>query len=220
MTDILDEVLSDQNEEKRLIFFKKLALIIIIISIVAITIMVIINNNKDNRIKNNKKNGDILVKTIGLDTTKANNELAFNTLENLVTSSNTKIKEIAALEQVALKISEKKYLEAKELLNKIIENKEYSEISTSYARISWCCIVLDDQNLDIQDKEKLQKYLDYFDDEKKPFWATATIIKSILDIKHNMKTQAEKNLKNLLASNNVSDLLKDQAKALLVNLSK
>ncbi|ADE29743.1 DUF2659 family protein [Rickettsia prowazekii] len=220
MTDILDEVLSDQNEEKRLIFFKKLVPIIIIISIVVITIMVIIKNNKDNRIKNNQKNGDILVKTIGLDTTKDNKALAFNTLENLITSSNTKIKEIAALEQVAIRMSEKKYLGAKNLLNKIIDNEKYSEISTAYARIAWCCIVLDDQSLNIQDKGKLQKYLNYFDDEKKPFWATATIIKAILDIKHNMKTQAEKNLKNLLASNNVSDLLKDQAKALLVSLSK
>ncbi|EOB10758.1 Tol system periplasmic component [Rickettsia prowazekii str. GvF12] len=181
--------------------------------------MVIIKNNKDNRIKNNQKNGDILVKTIGLDTTD-NKALAFNTLENLITSSNTKIKEIAALEQVAVRMSEKKYLGAKNLLNKIIDNEKYSEISTAYARIAWCCIVLDDQSLNIQDKGKLQKYLNYFDDEKKPFWATATIIKAILDIKHNMKTQAEKNLKNLLASNNVSDLLKDQAKALLVSLSK
>ncbi len=107
MTDILDEVLSDQNEEKRLIFFKKLLPIIIIISIIAITIMVVINNNKDKRIKNNQKNGDLLVKTVGLETTKDNEELAFNTLENLVTTSNTKIKEIAALEQVAIKISKK-----------------------------------------------------------------------------------------------------------------
>ncbi|WP_218460907.1 DUF2659 family protein [Rickettsia sp. TH2014] len=220
MTDILDEVLSDQNEEKRLIFFKKLLPIIIIISIIAITIMVIIINNKDKRVKNNQKNGDILVKIVGLEATKDNEELAFNTLENLVTTSNTKIKEIAALEQVAIKISEKKYSEAKDLLNKIIENKEYSEISTSYARISWCGLVIDDQNLDIQDKEKLTKYLNYFDDEKKPFWATATIIKAMWDIKNNMKPQAEKNLKNLLISNNVSDLIKDQAKALLVNLNK
>lgn len=55
---------------------------------------------------------------------------------------------------------------------------------------------------------------------KKPFWATATIIKAMWDIKNNMKPQAEKNLKNLLISNNVSDLIKDQAKALLVNLNK
>jgi len=215
MTDILDEVLSDQNEEKRLIFFKKLLPIIIVISIIAITIMVVINNNKDKKVKNNQKNGDIFVKTVGLDTTNNNKELAFNTLENLVNTSNTRIKEVAALEQVAIKISEKKYSEAKNLLGKIIENKEYSEISTSYARISWCSLVIDDQNPDIQDKEKLTKYLNYFDDEKKPFWATGTIIKAIWDIKNNMKPQAEKNLRNLLTSKNVSDLLKDQAKALL-----
>lgn len=216
MTDILDEVLSDQNEEKRLIFFKKLLPIIIIISIIAITIMVVINNNKDKRIKNNQKNGDILVKTVGLETTKDNEELAFNTLENLVTTSNTKIKEIAALEQIAIKISEKKYSEAQELLDKIIGNKEYSEITTSYARISWCSLAIDNS----EGKEKLIKYLNYFDDEKKPFWATATIMKAMWDIKSNMKPQAEKNLKNLLISNNVSDLIKDQAKALLVNLNK
>ena len=220
MTDILDEVLGDQNEEKRLIFFKKLLPIIIIIAVIAITIMVVISNNKDKRIKNNQKNGDLLVKTVGLKTTKDNIELAFNILENLVATSNTKIKEIAALEQVAIKISEKKYSDARDLLNNIIENKEYSEISTAYARISWCALVIDDQNLEIRDKEKLTKYLNYFGDAKKPFWATATIIKAMWDIKNNMKLRAENNLKNLLVSNDVSDLIKDQAKALLVNLNK
>lgn len=64
MTDILDEVLSDQNEEKRLMFFKKLLPIIIIISIIAITIMVVINNNKDKRIKITKKTEIFLLRLL------------------------------------------------------------------------------------------------------------------------------------------------------------
>lgn len=220
MTDILDEVLNDQNEEKRLVFFKRLLPIVIIISIIAITIMVIINNNKNTQIKNNQKNGDIFVKAVSLKTLQGDKELANSTLENLVNISGTKIKEIALLEQVAIKLSGKQYLEAKKLLDEIIEHKEYSEIITSYARIAWCSLVIDDKNLDISDKEKLIKYLNYFDNENKPFWAMASIMKAIWDIKNNMNAKAEKNLRNLLTSNSASDLLKDQARALLVNLEK
>lgn len=220
MTDILDEVLNDQNEEKRLVFFKRLLPVVIIISLVAITVMVINNNNKNKQIENNQKNGDIFVKAVSLKTGQGNKELVSGTLENLVSISDTKIKEIALLEQVAIKISEKQYLEAKDLLSKIIENKEYSEIVTAYARISWCSLVIDDEKLDIADKEKLVKYLNYFDDASKPFWAMASIMKAVWDIKSNMFTAAEKNLRNLVTSNNTSDLLKDQAKALLASLDR
>lgn len=219
MTDILDEVLNDQNEEKRLIFFKKLLPIVIIISLIVITIMVVNNNNKNNQIKNNKQNGDIFVKAINLENTESNKELALNTLDSLSTSD-SKVKEVALLEQVAIKISEKKYPEAKELLNKIIENKDYSEITTSYARVSWLSLVIDDKDLTTEDKERLVKYLNYFDNENKPFWATASIMQAIWNIRNNMYVDAEKNLRNLLSSNNVPDLLKDQARALLANFQK
>ncbi|MGX6959783.1 MAG: DUF2659 family protein [Rickettsia endosymbiont of Pentastiridius leporinus] len=215
MTDILDEVLNDQNEEKRLIFFKKLLPIIIIISLIVITVMVINNNNKNNRIKNNRQNGDIFVKAINLENTKSNKELALNTLDNLVNTGDSKVKEIALLEQVAIKISEKKYPEAKELLDKIIENKGYSEITTSYARVSWLSLVIDNKDLTTEDKEKLVKYLNYFDNENKPFWATASIMQAIWNIRNNMYVDAEKSLRNLLVSDNAPDLLKDQARALL-----
>lgn len=220
MTDILDEVLNDQNEEKRLIFFKRLLPIVIIIALIAITIMVINNNNKNKQIENNQKNGDIFVKAVNLEAVQGNKELAISTLENLVGISNTKIKEIALLEQVAIKLSGQQNSEAKDLLSKIIENKKYSEIVTSYARIAWCSLVIDDEKLDIADKEKLVKYLNYFDNENKPFWATANIMKAIWDIKSNMLAEAEKNLRSLVASNNTSDLLKDQAKALLAGLDR
>ena len=220
MTDILDEVLNDQNEEKRLVFFKRLLPVVIIIALIAITIMVINNNNKNKQIENNQKNGDIFVKAVNLEAVQGNKELAISTLENLVSISNTKIKEIALLEQVAIKLSGKQNSEAKDLLNKIIENKEYSEIVTSYARIAWCSLVIDDEKLDIADKEKLVKYLNYFNNENKPFWATANIMKAIWDIKSNMLAEAEKNLRILVASNNTSDLLKDQAKALLAGLDR
>ncbi|HJD56126.1 MAG TPA: DUF2659 family protein [Rickettsia endosymbiont of Pyrocoelia pectoralis] len=222
MTDILDEVLNDHNEEKRLVFFKKLLPIVIIISLIVITVMIVNNNNKNNRIKNNRQNGDIFVKAINLENTESNKELAFNTLDSLVGSEDSRVKEIALLEQIAIKLSEKKYPEAKELLTKMIENKNYTEITASYARISWLSLVIDDKDLTTEDKEKLVKYLNYFDDENKPFWATASIMQAIWNIRNNMYVDAEKNLRNLLTSNNAPDLLKDQARALLghVNFKK
>lgn len=220
MTDILDEVLNDQNEEKRLIFFKRLLPVVIIIALIAITIMVINNNNKNKQIENNQKNGDIFVKAVNLEAVQGNKGLAISNLENLVNISDTKIKEIALLEQVAIKLSGQQNSEVKDLLSKIIENKEYSEIVTSYARIAWCSLVIDDEKLDIADKEKLVKYLNYFDNENKPFWATANIMKAIWDIKSNMLAEAEKNLTILVASNSTSDLIKDQAKALLAGLDR
>lgn len=218
MSDILEEVLNDQNEEKRLKFFKKILPIIIVFAIFIVIIMIINNRHKDNQIKNNQKNGDIFVKAVSLEMSEGNKDLAFSTLENLSNTSSNRIKEIALLEQVAIKISEKKHQDAKALLEKIIQNTEYQEITTAYARISWLSLVIDEENITKEDKEKALTYLKYFDNEEKAFWATGNFIKAIWDIKNDMPDVAKETLKILIASNNAPELTKDQAKALLSNL--
>jgi hypothetical protein len=218
MSDILEEVLNDQNEEKRLRFFKKILPIVIIFAIFIVIIMIINNRHKDNQIKNNQKNGDIFVKAISIEMIEGNKDFAFSTLENLSNTSSNRIKEIALLEQVAIKISEKKHQDAKALLEKIIQNTEYQEITTAYARISWLSLVIDEENIAKQDKERALTYLKYFNDEEKAFWATANFIKAIWDIKNDMPDVAKETLKILIASNNAPELTKDQAKALLSNL--
>jgi hypothetical protein len=218
MSDILEEVLNDQNEEKRLRFFKKLLPIVITISIIVIIIMFINSRYQDRKIKDNQKNGDIFVKAIGAQVIQGNKNFAFDTLENLINNSDSRIKEIALLEQVAIKISQKDYLEAKILLEKIIQNKEYHEITTAYARISWLTLVIDNSKVTDEDKEKIAIYLKHFSSEGKAFWATASIIKAIWDIKNNMLNSAEKSLRIVLAADNVSELSKDQARALIAVL--
>ncbi|MFY9589403.1 DUF2659 family protein [Rickettsia endosymbiont of Halotydeus destructor] len=218
MSDILEEVLNDQNEEKRLKFFKKILPVIIVFAIIIVIIMIVNNKYKDKQIKNNQENGDIFVKAIAIETIEGNKALAFNTLESLSNTSNNRIKEIALLEQVAIKISEKNYSDAKALLEKIIQNTDYQEITTAYARVSWLSLIIDEENLNNLDREKALTYLKYFNDEEKAFWATANLIKAIWDIKNDMPYAAKETLKILIASNNAPELTKDQARALLSNL--
>lgn len=219
MSDILEEVLNDRNEEKRLVFFKKLLPIVVIFSIIIVIIMIINNNYQNKKTKNNQNTGDIFVKAINIESVKGNKVLAYEALENLSNNSDNKMKEIALLEQVAIKISEKKYQDAKNLLEQIIQNDQYQEITAAYARISWLSLVIDDQEFANANKDKIISYLKYFDNEEKVFWATANILKAIWDIKNNDITSAKESLKILLTSKNASELTKDQAKALLTNVN-
>src|SRR4051812_5162622 len=118
MTDILAEVLSDQHDEKKLFYLKRILPIVIILTIVVVFGMVLNNWYKAMETKNNQNTGDILIKAMA--SRDRDKELTIKALENLIVTSNNKVREIAILEQVGIKIESKDYAGARELLESAI----------------------------------------------------------------------------------------------------
>lgn len=216
MTDILEEVLNDKNEEKKLYYFKKLLPITIILALIVVLFMLINNWLDGKKIKNNQKTGDILVKSMSL--INDNKDLTIKSLDNLIETSGNKVGELAAIEQVSIKIQQGDFIETRTLLKKIIDNKHYAELTSAYARLVWLSLMIDETNLSNVNINEIEEYLNYFDDENKPFFGTANIIKAIWYINNNSKDLAENTLKKVISLESTTQVVKEQAKALLSNL--
>ncbi|WP_341756643.1 MULTISPECIES: DUF2659 family protein [unclassified Candidatus Tisiphia] len=216
MTDILEEVLSDKNEEKKLYYFKKFLPITIILTLIVILFMLINNWYNGKEIENNQKTGDILVKSIAL--INDNKDLAIKSLDNLIATSNNKIEGLAAIKQVSIKIHQGDFIEARTLLEKVINNNTYDELTSAYARIVWLSLMIDEPSLSDVNINEIEKHLNYFDDENKPFFGTANIIKATWYIRNNSKDLAKNTLKKVLSLESTTQVVKEQAKALLSNL--
>ncbi|MDR0774643.1 MAG: DUF2659 family protein [Rickettsia sp.] len=216
MTDILEEVLNDKNEEKKLYYFKKLLPITIILALIVVLFMLINNWLDGKKIKNDQKTGDILVKSMSL--INDNKDLTIKSLDNLIETSNNKVGELAAIEQVSIKIQQGDFIEARTLLKKIIDNKNYTELTSAYARLVWLSLMIDETNLSNVNINEIEEYLNYFDDGNKPFFGTANIIKAIWYINNNSKDLAENTLKKVISLESTTQVVKEQAKALLSNL--
>lgn len=213
MTDILEEVLNDENEAKRLHYFKKFLPITIISTIIIILLMLIYNWQEGKKIKNNQQTGDILVKSI--DLINDDKDLTIKSLENLIATSNNKIGELASIEQVGIELKQNNVSKASDLLKTIIVNKDYSELTTAYARLIWLILTIDKSDLSNINIKETEEYLNYFDNENKPFYGTASLIKAIWYIKNGSKDLATNILNNLIALENINSIIKEQAKALL-----
>ncbi|MCC8417224.1 MAG: DUF2659 family protein [Rickettsia endosymbiont of Bryobia graminum] len=216
MTDILDEVLNDENEAKKLYYFKKFLPIAIISTIITILLMLIYNWQEDKKVRNNQQTGDILVKSIAL--INDDKDLTIKSLENLVESSNNRIGELASIEQFSIEIKQNNISKATELLKAMIANKNYSELTTSYARLVWLTLTIDKSDLSNINVKEIEEFLNYFDNENKPFYGTANLIRGMWYIKTGSKDLASKILNNLITLENISSIVKEQAKALLSNI--
>ena len=216
MTDILQEVLNDQNDEKILSYFKKALPIIIVCTAVVVLFMLWANWHKAKVVKNNQKTSNILVHSIP----SINNDKEFlqKSLKDLIENSNNKVGELASIEQIGITISQGNLNDAKNLLDKVINNKSYSEITTAYARLVWLGLVVDEQNIGSIDRNKVEEYFSYFNTEDKVFFGTANIMKAIWYIKNDASNMAKSTLERILATESVTPLTKEQAAALLSNL--
>jgi hypothetical protein len=216
MTDILEEILNDKNEERTLYYFKKMLPIAMICTILVVLFMLVNNWNENKKIENNKKIGDILVNTIRI--INDNQASTIKSLDNLILTSNNKVKDLAIIEQIGIKINQGDTEDAKILLQNVINDAKYDELTTAYARLIWLSVVIDETDLSKINTNEMNGCLNYFDDENKAFFGTANIIKAIWYIKNNSIDLAIDTLKKILSSKNATQTSKDQARALLSNL--
>ncbi|MGI4775880.1 MAG: DUF2659 family protein [Janthinobacterium lividum] len=212
MTDILEEILHDQSDEKKVYFFKRILPIVIIITIIIIIVMLIRNKQQEKTDKENIRLSTILMKSIDNNDDKTVEEA----LEDIIkTGKNSRIVEIAQLRKVGIKMAQNDSEEVKKLLQDIINNQQYLPLTQSFARIAWLSIMIDRTNLSNGEREQIQEYLSYFKDYNQEFFATASLLKALWYESNNQINLAKEALKNIHEVDNLSQVIQEQAKALI-----
>lgn len=213
MSDLLEEVLRDHSDEKKLYYFKKTLPIVIIFTVLLVTTMLIYNRYQQKTADNKMRMGDILVKTLSdqNDTT-----LIQESLNTLIAESKNRIGEVAELKQVGLKVSISDYEGAKELLEKIVSQESYSHITTSYARLTWLCLVVDQNTVSETEKARFVDYLQHFTSENQEFFGIVSILKAMWEIKNNKIDAATETIKGVMSAKDLPRALKEQAQALIL----
>jgi len=216
VADILDEVLNDAKDEKRLMLFRKaLPIIIALTLIIAISIAAYTWYSNKNT-EHNRKIGDMFVELVSGD--YGDDAATIFALKELVTTSDNKQTELAELKIASNLIAINDSAAAMETLEAIIKNKEYHDITTSFARLLWLGLVLDEDKIPDAQQMQSRNYLQHFSNEDQAFFATATLIKSLFYKKNNQNDLAAEHANTLLKLDNASLILKEQARAILASI--
>ena len=218
MADILDEVLNDEKDEKRLLLFRRALPAIIITTIFIAIAMTGYSWYKNRIVEHNKQIGDMF---IDLDSGEFGDaSFKNNSLEQLIEKGESRQAELARIQLIHRMIDNNDSSSALARLEGVIANNNYFEITTSYARLLWLGIVLDQKELTEVTQIKARNYLDYFSKEDQLFFANATLVKSLFYKKNGQDDLAAEYASSLLKTENASIILKEQALALLSSLKK
>lgn len=216
MADILDEVLSDEKDEKKIMFFRKI-LPIIIVSTVIIAIAMASYNFYQSRVDgHNQKVGDLFVDLISGE--HGEKKLIDESLVQLVQDGDNRQVELAEIQRIASFIDDGDVAAAMSGLEAIISTKDYYDITTSFARLLWLNLVLDEKNISDELQMKARNYMQYFKESDQVFFVNATLLKALFYKKNNQNDLAAEYANIILNLENASLIAKEQAKAVLSSL--
>jgi len=218
VADILDEVLNDEKDEKRLLLFRRALPAIIITTIFIAIAMTGYSWYKNRIVEHNKQIGDMFIDLASGEVGDAS--FTNNSLEQLIEKGESRQAELAQIQLIHRMIDNNDSSSAMARLEGVIANNNYFEITTSYARLLWLGIVLDQKELTEVTQIKARNYLDYFSKEDQLFFANATLLKSLFYKKNGQDDLAAEYASSLLKKENASIILKEQALALLSSLKK
>jgi len=220
MADIIDEILNDVKDEKRLTLFRKSLPVIIITSFIITLCIAGYSWYSDKVTEHNRTTGDQFLKLV-FNNSNAEPEIVHR-LENIVSSEGNRQIELAEIKIVSGLIAENKIQLAMEKLDSIINNKKYYDITTNFARLLWIGLVLDQNNIPSDLRDKIDNYFQYFKDSKQPFFANATLLKALFYKKNaeNNLALEQANILLTLSSDEVPESVKEQAKAIIANINR
>jgi len=217
VADILDEVLNDEKDEKRLALFRKALPTIIVTTIFIALSMAGYGWYKNRIVEHHKEIGDMFIDLASGQI--ADVALRNNSLEQLIEQGSTRQSELAEIQLVYFMLNNDP-ASSLARLESIIDNNSYCEITTSYARLLWLGIILDQKELTEVMQIKARNYLDHFSKEDQLFFASATLLKSFFYKKNGQDDLAIKYANSLLKTESASIILKEQAVAILASLKK
>lgn len=217
MSDILEEILNDEKEAKRLKLFRKIFPAIIALTIIAAFGIGGYSWFFQAKTIYNQEIGDSFVQLIS-DESK-DSKLLNDLLQEIESNNKSKLSELASIKLIREQIKLTNISSSVELLSKIIKNKDYSEITKSYARILYISLALEIDNLNNELKNKVMGHLQYFTNDSQVFYATATLLKSLFYLKNNQLDLAKQYALEILTLPQASTIINEQAKAIIAGIS-
>lgn len=216
MADILDEVLNDEKDEKRLLLFRRVLPIIITLTVIIAVSIAGYSWYQHKNMEHNRKIGDMFVELVSGE--YGDDSLTMESLEDLVKNGENRQVELAELEIASKLIGGNDYHGAMTRLEAIINNKDYYDITTSFARLLWVSLVLDETDISDTMQMQARNYLQYFVNNDQPFFASATLAKALFYKKNAQNDLAAEYANALLKLDDASLILKEQAQAILASI--
>jgi hypothetical protein len=216
VVDILDEVLNDEKDEKRLALFRSALPTIIVATIFIAVAMAGYGWYKNRIVEHNKEIGDMFIDLASGEVDDVS--LRKNSLNQLIENGKTRQAELAEIQLIRLMLLDNDPASSMTRLESVIENNSYFEITTSYAKLLWLGLILDQSELTEVMQTKARNYLDHFSKEDQLFFASATILKSLFYKKNGQDDLATEYASSILKMESASIILKEQALAILASL--
>lgn len=216
MVDIVDEIISEDKDAKRLYYFQKLFGPIIIATIIIACAIAGYSYYRFKAEEHNKEIGSMLVDIIGDRTSDEESIIA--ALEGIIENSSNNSEQLAKLKMATEYIDNGRIEKATDLLQGIIDDKSFFEITRAYARILMMTIILDSSEMDDAVQLRASNLLNYFSNPSHPFFATATLMKANFYMKIGQKELAEKYAEEVVGLKSARATIKEQANALIVML--
>jgi len=216
VTDILDEVLNEEKYEKRLMLFRKFFPIIIISAIVIAIFISLYSWSQSRAVAHNQEIGNLFLQLIAGEYSDPN--MVDSSLETIITTGKNRQVELASLKLASNKMMQNDTDGALESFEKIIDNKDFYKLTTSYARIMWVSLILDKQELSQSEQIRARDYLQYFSDEDQEFYASATLLKAFFYKKNNQIDLAKEHAQKIIKMEKVSLIIREQANAILATM--
>lgn len=214
MLDLLDETIHDKKYERNFQAFKKSLPFIITLTICVAITMFLVDYYDRYKLKQYAEMGDGFIDLVLTDPFD-NTESTFESLDNLIQSTESHQAELAEIKYVSNLITIGDTDRAILRLDQIIANKEYLDITTAYARLITLQIFLNMPDLSDEQKEKADTYTKYFSSQEQPFYMTATLVKAFYYQKIGEVELAKQQANKIFKMKNASDVLIEQAKAFL-----
>lgn len=218
MADLLDEVLSDKNEERKVLYLKKALPVIGIITLLIIIYMTISNYRAAEALKYNIEVNKTLIEAV--QTLNHNEQTGIGAIQYLQHNATNHVKDIAALILVNLNTSKERFEESFAQLNKIINDKNYLDFTREYAKYLWINLCMVNSNFlnDQENQKLLHKYFEEFENEEKAFYGSVSLLKALYYINHD-PAKATKVINKLLSSKTVSPIIQEEARAIMQHIA-
>ncbi len=217
MTDIFEEVLNDEKDEKRISKFRNFLPNIIIITLIGALLVGAYNWNIAKKTLENQTTGDAITQLILNNNDQAN----YSNLQKLLQQTSSKQDELLKLYEINSLINAQ--ADAATILEKletIIDNKNTAEITSAYARITWLNIMLNKKNLTDSEEHRIKNYFESFQSDDQPFYFNMLILKALYHLSKNDIDLAKQYAQKIRNAQNVSSLLREQANALISAIEK
>ena len=216
MSDILDEVTVDWVEERKLLFFKRLLPIAAGVTVLIVMFMIWYNHHNSKITLQNQETSDLFVQA--MDARNSDPKTYNEVLDSLMRDNGTGISDLAGLEKVHSYMESGDSASALEKLATLANNAT-NNLTREYSKIVWMAIIIDTKDISDSEKRRFEDLDKYFSDKNKPFFCYAALLRAMFNIKNDNKNEARAILQELVANDKASQLIKDQARAILANLN-